>query len=222
MVSFRDPEQLVFVRLTGETAFPTSRSGNNDTLSIAAFERFRDQNQTLSSVFAIGLVSGLNVRVDGQTEMATGQAVSGTYFAGLGAPALLGRVISNEDDKVESSPTAVISHSYWQRRFGGDSAILGKTVYLNGLAFTIIGVTPAETPAVKHLMNRSDITVPMATVSMLFPKEYEGRWGMSSARYWWLQIIGRLKPEVSAAAAQADLTAILQRHVQEKEIPISF
>ncbi|MCI0665577.1 MAG: ABC transporter permease [Acidobacteria bacterium] len=113
-----------------------------------------------------------------------------------------------------------MSHSYWQRRFGGDPAILGKTVYLNGMAFTIIGVTPAETPAVKHLRNRSDITVPMAMVSKLFPKEYEGRWGLSSARTWWLQIIGRLKPEVSAAAAQADLTAILQRHVQEKEIRI--
>ena len=111
MLSVRDPEQVVFVRWTGETAFPLSYV--NDTMSIAAFERFRDQNQTLSSVFAIGQVDELNVRVDGQAEMATGQAVSGTYFAGLGVPALLGRVISNEDDKVESSPTAVISHRYW-------------------------------------------------------------------------------------------------------------
>ena len=88
------------------------------------------------------------------------------------------------------------------------------------MAFTIIGVTPAKTPEVKHLRNRSDITVPMAMLSKVFPKEYKDPRGMRSARNWWLQIIGRLKPEVSAAAAQADLTAILQRHVQEKEIPI--
>ena len=81
----------------------------------------------------------------GRLKLAKWQRVSGGFFAVLGVNALLGRTITEEDDKVPGAhPVVVISHRYWQRRFAWDPAIVGKSISLNGHPFTIIGVTPPE------------------------------------------------------------------------------
>src|SRR5262249_59127443 len=105
------------------------------------FVRCREQGGVLSEVFAFGGV-GLNVNADGQADVAGGQAVSGNYYAGLGVRAMLGRMLTDEDDKASASPVAVLSYRYWQRRFRSDAAIVGKQINLNNVAFTVIGVTP--------------------------------------------------------------------------------
>ena len=74
--------------------------------------------------------------------MASAQVVSGTYFDGLGVPAALGRTLGPSDDRPDAEPAAVVSHRYWQRRFLGDPAIIGKTIRVNRTTFTIVGVTP--------------------------------------------------------------------------------
>ena len=89
----------------------------------------------------------MNVSVDGQAELAPGggQYVSGSYFSTLGVRAVAGRTFTAEDDKVPGQhPVAVISYSYWEGRFARDPSAVGKTIYLNGNPFTVIGVTPPQ------------------------------------------------------------------------------
>src|SRR5262249_24766579 len=124
-----DPEQLVVFRWLGSARWYKGFMGSNDkdsatglesnsSMSYAAFERFRDQNQTMASVFAFASLGLLNLNVDGQAEMASGQVVSGNYFASLGVSAAPGRALTSEDDRIGAASAAVISHRYWRRRFG--------------------------------------------------------------------------------------------------------
>jgi predicted permease len=217
------PEQLVLFRWLGGQRVVRGFNGVRETdaatglqtstsISYPAFERFRDQNQTLASVFAFASLGRLNLNADGQAEMAHWQAVSGSYFTGLDVPAVLGRMLTNEDDKAGAEPAAVISYRYWQRRFNSDPAVIGKVVYLSGAAFTIVGVTPREFWGTFDVGSAPNITVPIALLAQVSP---EGAERKRSASNWWLHIMGRLKPGVSSAQAQAELTAILQRHVLE-------
>src|SRR5205814_1420763 len=91
-----------------------------------SFKCMRDQSSSLSDLFAFGGVRGrINVVADGKADLANVQAVSGNYFAGLGMQPLLGRLLEDEDDKAAASPVAVISHRYWEQRFGGNAAVVG-------------------------------------------------------------------------------------------------
>ena len=215
----RDPEQLVVLSCLGVTGWYKGFIGSNPkdpatglrtttSMSFPAFERFRDQNQTMSSVFAFASLGVLNLNVDGQAETASGQVVSGNYFAGLGVSVFLGRAFTTEDDKTTAAPAAVISHRYWRRRFGADPAVVGKVIYINGAAFTIIGVTPPRFFGTLDVGSAPDITIPMGTLAQA-SQFYAGF--QRSATAWWLQIMGRLKPGASAEQAQSDLNAILQR-----------
>jgi predicted permease len=219
----RDPEQLVVLRCLGVTGWYKGFIGSNPkdpatglrtttSMSYPAFERFRDQNQTMSSVFAFASLGVLNLNVDGKAETASGQIASGNYFAGLGVSAVLGRELTIEDDKTTAALAAVISHRYWRRRFGADPAVVGKVIYINGAAFTIIGVTPPRFFGTLDVGSAPDITIPMGTLAQA-SQLYAGF--QRSATDWWLQIMGRLKPGVSAEQAQSDLNAILQRHTLE-------
>jgi predicted permease len=190
---------------------PTTGLQTSISISYPAFERFRDQNQTLASVFTFEPIS-LTLNAGGQAEMVDAQAVSGDYFTGLGVPVVLGRIITNEDDKPGAEPAAVISHRCWQRRFNSDPAAIGKVVYLSGKPFTIVGVMPPGFFGTLDVGLAPEITVPMALLSQVSPGDAEQ---MHSATFWWLPIMGRLKPGVSAAQAQAELTAIFQRHMLE-------
>jgi len=219
----KDPEQLVLLRWLGGKGVVRGFRGSTEkdaatgldtstSISYPAFERFRDQNQTLASVFAFAMLGQLNLNVDGQAEMALAQAVSGSYFPGLGVPASLGRMLTNEDEKAGAAPAAIISHRYWQRRFGGHPEVIGKVVYLSGTAFTIVGVTPPEFFGTLDVGAVPEITVTMGLMPQVSPRYAEYQ---RSPTNWWLHIMGRLKAGVSAVQAQAELTAILQRHVLE-------
>jgi predicted permease len=179
------------------------------SFSYPAFEQFRDKNRTLTDVFAFALLRQLNVSVDGRAEIAEGQLVSGDYHAGLGVTTFLGRTLTSEDDKAGAAAAAVISHRYWQRRFGGDPSIIGKAVSLNGAAFTIVGVTGPEFFGALEIERAPDISVPMAFQPQVRPTSSPL---LSDARNWWLHVMGRLKPGVNETQALADLDLILQQH----------
>src|SRR6185295_10824230 len=86
----------------------------------------------------------LNVVADGNSKEAQGAVVSGNYFSTLGIHPLLGRFFDTEDDAVpDRNRVAIISHSMWQNRFGGDPSILDKVIRVNGADFNVIGVAPA-------------------------------------------------------------------------------
>ena len=224
MLPVKEPNRLVLFRSTAPREFSTgSYSGNSDTDPVTgqrrmtsfpfqSYQRMREQDSALSDVFAFGDV-GFNVSADGQADVAGGQAVTGNYYAGLGVQAMLGRVLTDEDDKASASPVAVISHRYWQKRFGGNEAIVGKQINLNNVGFTIIGVTPPGFEGTADVGSTQDVTIPIAWEPQLYVDRQHSY--MSGAGVWWLRVMGRLKPGATAEQARAQLENAFHQSVVE-------
>jgi len=226
MLPVRHPEQLVLLdwRTKGQFIFG-SMSGSitrepetglrvGSSFSYPAFEQFRSQTQTLSDVFAFAPQGQLNVSVDGQAEIASGQLVSGGFYTGLGVQPVAGRVVAPDDDRDAAEPVAVISYHYWQSRFGLDPGVVGKSISVNGVPFNIIGVTPAQFYGGLEVGSSPDLSVPMAARARLNPGA-PGRSDAKEAWNWWVQVMGRLKPGVSAEAVRAELEGGFQRSALE-------
>jgi len=230
MLPVKNPNELVlFNWLSGPRGMSRVIDGRVSTdkatgqrtstsFSYLAFERFRDHNETLSDVFAFFNLSQLNVSLDGQPEIASGQFVSGNYYSGLGVRALMGRTLSPEDDSAASTPVAVITHRYWQRRFGQAPDVIGKTITINGVQFTIIGVTPPEFVGALQIGESADISVPFS----IEPRFNTGDSNMAKPWMWWVQIMGRLKPGVTLDQASAGFEQTFQQSAQEGWEGLSF
>ncbi|MEK6322443.1 MAG: ABC transporter permease [Acidobacteriota bacterium] len=190
---------------------PATGMRTSTSFSYFTFERFRDNNETLADVFAFAPLHQLNVSVDGQPEIASGQFVSGGYHAGLGVRAVMGRTITTDDDQAGASHVAVITHRYWERRLGLDPEAVGKTVNVNNVPFTIIGVTPPEFLGASQVGWSPDLSIPFSMQQQVSPHEstLNGPW------FWWLQIMGRLNPGGTAKQAAASFESIFQQSAQE-------
>src|SRR6266480_1370252 len=203
------PNELVFIN-------PTNTPNGDLGFSYPLYEVVRDENRTLAGVF-VRAGGAMNVSVDGQAELVPGggEYVSGSYFSTLGVEAVAGRTFTAAEDKVPGqNPVAVISYGYWKRRFALSPSAIGKTIYLNGIPFTIIGVTPLRFSGIE--VGRSpDITVPMA----MYPQLNLGSTELSNPGSWWLAALARLRPGVSAEQATADLSAIFKHYVEARGLP---
>jgi predicted permease len=220
----REPDRLVLFGARSPRDFsPGSYSGNSSrdpvtgervmtSFPYQSFVRFREHPGVLSDVFAFGGV-GLNVSADGQADVASGQVVSGNYYAGLGVRAMIGRTITDEDDKASASPVAVLSYRYWQRRFSGDTGAIGKQINLNNVAFTVIGVTPPGFDGTGQAGSTRDVTIPIAWEPQMYVDRE--RSNMNGAGVWWLLIIGRLKPGATIEQARAQLEGVFHQSVVE-------
>ncbi len=199
------------------------------SFSYPTFAQVSEQAQAFSQVFTFTWAGDLNVIVNGQAALASGELVSGDYFSGLGVQPLLGRVITPADDQPGAPPVAMLTYGYWERRFGGDPTVVGKSVPMNGIPFAIIGVTPPEFFGVEP-GNSPEIWVPLMKKDALTPPpEDEGKdmpRGQGEAvlraqaqsdfenrETWWLRIMGRLKPGVSDSQARAELETIFHQSI---------
>src|ERR1700751_5623332 len=112
------------------------------TFSFPNYEDIRDRNQVFSAVADARPVR-LGVDINGQAEPLWGYEVSGNYFQMLGVQPVLGRFITPaEDKKADGEPYAVLSYDYWKTRFGGDRNVVGRTIHISKIPFTVIGVAP--------------------------------------------------------------------------------
>ena len=142
------------------------------------------------------------VEIDGPAEIVSGELVSGNFFDLLGVRPHLGRLFSPADNVTPGGhPLVVLSHGYWQRRFGGDPSVIGRTIRINSQPMTILGVTPPGFAGIE-LGFSPDIRLPIVMGTS------ETR--SNSPEEWWLQIIGRLGPNVDRGAATAELDTRLQ------------
>ena len=173
--------------------------GIRTSFSALTVQRFREHTATLADVFAFSPAGTLNIVADRQADTASGLFVTGNYFGGLGVRALVGRTLSTPDDLPQAEPVAVISHRYWQRRFAGDSSVIGKTIDVNRSPVVIVGVMPEGFDG-PLMSESSDMTLPIATAARLDPT---GR--ARPVSLWWLQMMGRLKPGVTREQALAAL-----------------
>jgi predicted permease len=222
MLPVRKPEELALFKWASGPRDPAvSHNGTRDrepgteltlstSFSLPAFEQMRARTQTLSDLFAFAPRGELNVSVDGQAEIASGQLVSGNFHSALGVRAALGRMINSDDDQASANPVAVISFRYWRRRFGLDPAVVGKTINVNGAPFTIVGVTPPQFYSGMEVGSSLDLTLPLALASRL-ESDSQSRSEMAQAWNWWLRIMGRMKPGVSLEQARAELEVFFQQ-----------
>ena len=126
----------------------------------------------------------------------------------LGTRAWRGRLLGPDDDRVAGRhPVAVISYGLWRRVFGGSDEVIGRTVRLNNHPFTIVGVTPPGVVGVS-LDTLPDLWTPMAMAGQLMPEIAREFAVLETRRFSWLEMVGRLKPGVTVAQAQAELDAI--------------
>jgi predicted permease len=178
---------------------------------LVSYQRMREQQGALSHLFAFFALS-LNVVAGGQADVADGQIASGNYYAGLGVRPLLGRLLTDEDDKPGAAPVAVLSYRYWQKRFGADAGIVGKQINLNNIAFTVIGVTPQGFDGAGQAGETRDITIPLSLEPQLNADPKSSRYG---AGQWFLILMGRLKPGATLAQAQGRLENAFRQSVAE-------
>jgi putative ABC transport system permease protein len=193
---FAEPDRLVWV-------FGKFPGGNRASVAPPDYLDFRAQNTTFEE-FAAQLSFPLPVNLTGigEPERLTGAAVTGNYFQALGAKAALGRTFQLENEKPGHDQVAVLSYALWQKRFGGDPAILSKTVMLDGKKFEVVGVMP------------KDFSFPQAT-ELWVPINFDASPDMKQRKAHFMRPIGKLKPGVTLEQAQAD-TDVIARRLEEQ------
>ena len=191
---------------------PVTGRNASTSFSLLTLERFRTRPSALSAVFAFAPVSQPNVLIDGQPEVAASvQLVSGNYHTGLGVSSRLGRVFTEDDDQPAAQPVAVISFRYWDARFGRAPGVIGKTIGVNRVPTTIVGVTPPGFDGAAQAGESPDISVVLAHYLAYQPT----RTDRAQPWYWWLRIMGRLAPGATAAQARASLEPVFQEAARE-------
>jgi hypothetical protein len=200
MLPVADPETLVLLQVAGGRGRPPSSS-----FSYPQFLYIREHVSGLSGVFAQARVD-LNLSAGAVTDAPSGELVSDNYFSVLGVRLPLGRGFSPGDEMV-----AVISHRLWTNRLGSDAGILGQSITLNGLPFTVIGVTPARFFGIDP-GRAPDVYVPLAITDRLMHSGPR----LARPNSFWLEVTGRLQPGTNAEQARAELEVISQQSAAEQ------
>ena len=216
LMPVKDPQQLVLLHMEG---FHYGSNWGYNSLSYPMYRDFQDHNAVFSGMFC-RRIQDFSFGFQGQTERARGEMVSGTYFPVLGVGPAIGRMFTPDDDRVPGGhPLAILSYSYWQSRFAGDRAILGKNVVVNGHNFTLVGVAQKGFDGL-DLGNPSQIFVPIMMRPQLMP-ELNEQFEFHNRRTRWVNVFGRLKPGISREQGQASLQpyfhAMLEMEVKQAE-----
>src|SRR5256886_10041072 len=167
-----------------------------------AFETLREENPVFSTLFGYFNGHNCNLAIRGQAMSAGTEYVTGEYFRGLAVSPAAGRLIDSEDDRAGAAPVAVISFATSQNRFGGPPNAIGQSILVDNIPFTVIGVAPpeffgvdpAEAPDL-YLPLHTNLLVDGARAARMYP----------DGNFYWIEMMGRLRPGVSMAQAQAVL-----------------
>src|SRR3989442_11347943 len=155
----------------------------------------------LSDFFAFAPISQVADVTGDQGEIINGQVVSGGYYTGLGVQPVLGRAITDEDDKPGAAAVVVLSHQFWQERFDANPVVIGKPLILNQRPSPIMGVAPPASTATWQVDYRAAVTVPLTQEPLL--RGERSRFGTAKEPgVWWLDLMGRLKPGASYEQAR--------------------
>ena len=193
------PSELVFLE---NAHYGPSQSFPN-------YRDLRDRNQTFSGLVGYRMAP-MELETDRGAERIWGYLATGNYFDVLGVKPALGRFFNQNDDlHPGASPYAVLSYGAWQARFGGDPAIVGKTIRINRLPYTVFGVAPGEFHGTE-LFYWPEVWVPM----MMEPRIESQSW-LDNRSTWNTFILGRLRSNVSPAQAEANLNSIAAEMIRQ-------
>ncbi len=208
-----NPQQLVYFHLKNQP-LSTSQTGYGDmSMSMPIFEAMRIRQEVFADVigFAPLAFEKVGVRIGPEPEETWGEMVSGNFFSGLQVQPIVGRVFTLKDESTHA-PIAVLNYGWWKSRFAGDKDILGRTIYVKGVPFTIVGVAPPGFNGVDPVHAAMDFWIPLQERPEL------NAWGMpatdhtlyGSPNWLALQMLGRLRQGIPPEQAQVQLTPAFQ------------
>jgi predicted permease len=176
------------------------------------------QANLFSGTAAFANSGRLTVIGNGPATVINGQLVSGDFFRTMGLKAAVGRLFEVADDKPSAAPVAVLNYGYWQSAFGGSREVIGRTMELNSVPFTIIGVAEQRftgiTPGSDY-----DVWLPLSDAQRITdPTRWQNRSG--DASNWWLTIISRLKPDSQPAQTQAAVSGLFRNEMLHGSVPL--
>ena len=187
--------------------------------SVPLYKYFRDHRESFEDI--AGIESGdveLAVRAGGSgssssVQVEPGKLVSANYFSVLGVKPFVGRTFAETDDEANAAPAAVISYAYWKRQFNLDRGLIGRAIDINTVPVTIIGVTPPEFFGERVSSELPTIWLPLhLQPQMMLVKSW-----LDNGNAYWLDLIGRLKPAVTLAEAQASANVQLRQLLTAQE-----
>ena len=185
------------------------------SFSYPMLREIREKSRVFSGVAGFAGPAQLDMSGNGPANMVSGEIVSGDFFQTLGIGAAVGRTLDLADEKSGAEAVTVLSYSYWQTAFGGSASVIGKTIKLNGVLFTIVGV--ADPRFTRLAPGKSqDLWVPLSQVTALrIP------WGggdVSKNDRWWLSVVGRIAPGVSPAQAQTATSLLFRDEIVHESL----
>ena len=230
----RSPEQLKMLQWTVPTSdFPDTYMEELDgsftrvaggrfgsfSLSYPAYQQIAASNHSFDATFAFAANDEhVNVGLNGHASNADLVGVSGNFFSGMGMTPAAGRALSAADDATGAEPAVMISHRFWETQFAGSANAIGSTIYIDGHAAIVVGVTAPEFYGVQPGL-APDLWVPLHWYAEEMAKlngETNPSAYIENKRAWWVGVIGRMKPGVSAAAASAELDVLFRQTLQTK------
>jgi predicted permease len=209
-------------RGSGATADTSGEHGCS--FSFPMFQRFESLQNAFSSVAALAGNVGLDVRDNGPASFVQGEMVSGDFFETLGVVPAVGRLLTPSDDRPGAPPVAILSYAYWQNAFGGDPAVVGRTIRLNNVPVTIVGVATKEFPGL-DLTQTHPIWLPMSVSPQIGMDLY----GVVSGDHpslkagddiWWVYMVARLREGITLRRAQAAADAVFQNDVLDSRMKL--
>ncbi len=172
-------------------------------------EALRDGQQSFTGITACNMTP-MSLTGKGKPERVWGMLASANYFDVLGVRPILGRgFLPAEDEKPGGAPVAVISYRLWQTHFAANPGVVGQTIEINQHPYTIVGVTPAVFQGSQTGV-RTEIWIPIMMDAQLLPQGSL----LHDHHYFWLFVLGRLKPGVQLEKAQEEMTVLLKREVK--------
>jgi MacB-like periplasmic core domain len=239
----RDPQRLVVFKWTAHNSPSTMgyyshmpcpstnsdspaphSSGSSDaggehgcSFSYPIFHQFQSLRDAFSGVSALGSDAGIILRGNGPVSTVRGELVSGDFFETLGVGAALGRMLAPSDDTPGTPPVVVLGYAYWHSAFGGDPSVVGKTIWLNNVPVTIVGIAEKDFPGLDLTRSRQ-MWLPLSLTAQL-GKELFGTLGgdppslQAGDGNWWVYIVARLKPGTALGQAEAAADALFHNDV---------
>src|SRR5215831_3660433 len=206
-----EPQQLVQFTYTAPGPPPNNW---NSWFGYPQYERFSSRTTTLSGVFGGVGPGSVNVGYRGTAGLAQSSSYTDNFFSVHGVTPQYGRFFAAGEDRADAS-VVILSDRYWRNRFAADPSLVGATITLNQLPFTVIGITPPEFTGIT-IGSGSDLWVPLHALDRFQPDRT--RWTASFTS--WMLIAGRLRPGVSLAQAQAELD-VLHRQLISEQLSVS-
>jgi predicted permease len=234
-----NPAQLVLLKwsarkqpnIHGMASFgdcPSDLSGGRLNPSGCSFSEPMFREIAAAHIFAGTAAFANSGRLDltgnGPASVINGQLVSGNFSRTTGLKAALGRLLDASDDAAAAAPVAVLNYGYWQSAFGGSRDVIGRTIELNAVPFTIVGVAEQRftgiTPGSDY-----DVWVPLIQGQKINPQQrIQSALGTLDRRHdpadWWLTIVGRMKPGMPVAQAQAIVSGIFRNEMLHGTVPM--